>query len=65
VLPDQDRGAATGLGILNTAAAIGQAAAPVAAGIAIGVGGYPAAFLTSIVGAVGCSIAVALIRSVR
>ena len=65
VLPDQERGAATGLGILNTAAAIGQAAAPVAAGLAIGIGGYPAAFLTSIVGAVGCSIAVALIRTVR
>lgn len=65
VLPDPDGGAATGLGILNTAASIGQAAAPAVAGLAIGLGGYPAVFVTSIVGAIGCSIAIALVRSVR
>lgn len=65
VLPDPAGGAATGLGILNTAGAVGQAAAPAIGAIAIGLAGYPAAFITSIVGAVGCSIAIALIRSVR
>lgn len=65
VLPDPDGGAATGLGLLNTAAAAGQAAAPAIAALAIGIGGYPAVFVVSIVGAVGCSLAVVFIRSRR
>jgi MFS family permease len=58
VLPDPEGGAATGLGLLSTAASAGQAAAPALAAFAIGVGGYPALFILSIAGAVGCSIAV-------
>lgn len=65
VLPDQQHGAATGLGILNTAASVGQALAPAITAFAIGIAGYPGAFATSILGAVGCSIAVVFIRSVR
>ncbi len=65
VLPAPERGAAAGLGTLATAANIGQAAAPVIGAFAIGLGGYPAAFVVSIAGAVLCSIAVSLVRSVR
>ncbi len=65
VLPDQARAAGAGLGVLNTAANLGQAAAPAIGGLAIGWGGYPAVFVTSIVGAVACSVAVALVKTVR
>jgi MFS family permease len=65
VLPDQERGAAAGLGFLSTAANIGQAAAPLIGAFAISLGGYPAAFIVSISGALLCSVAVALVRSVR
>lgn len=65
VLPDPEYGAATGLGILNTAASLGQAAAPAIAALAIALGGYPGTFVASILGAVGCSIAIVLVRSVR
>lgn len=65
VLPSPERGAATGLGLLSTAANIGQAAAPAIGGLAIGFGGYPAAFVVSIVGAVVGAVAVAVVRTVR
>lgn len=65
VLPDPDGAAATGLGVLNTAASIGQASAPAIAALAIGLAGYPGVFVVSMLGAVGCSVAIALIRSVR
>lgn len=65
VLPDPTGGAAGGLGLLSTAANVGQAAAPVIGALAIGIGGYPAALVTSIAGAVLCSIAIALVRTVR
>ena len=65
VLPSPENGAATGLGVLSTAANIGQAAAPAIGGLAIGLGGYPAAFLVSIAGAVMGAVAVALVRTVR
>lgn len=65
VLPDPRDGAATGLGVLSTAASIGQAAAPAIAAAAIGVAGYPGVFVTSILGALGCSVAIGLVRSVR
>lgn len=65
VLPDPTGGAAGGLGLLSTAANIGQAAAPVIGAFAIGLGGYPAALVTSIAGAVLCSVAIALVRTVR
>lgn len=65
VLPDQQAGAAAGLGTLSTAANIGQALAPPIAALAIGVGGYPAVFLVSIAGSLISLVAVALVRSVR
>ncbi|HEY4224740.1 MAG TPA: MFS transporter [Pseudolysinimonas sp.] len=65
VLPDQADGAAAGLGVLNTAANVGQAVAPPIGALAIGLGGYPGALLTSIVGAIVCSVAVALVKTVR
>lgn len=65
VLPSPENGAATGLGLLSTAANIGQAAAPAIGGLVIGLGGYPAAFVVSIVGAVVGAVAVALVRTVR
>lgn len=65
VLPDPERGAAAGLGMLATAANTGQAIAPAIGAFAIGLAGYPAAFVVSIAGAVLCTIAVAFVRSVR
>ena len=65
VLPSPNNGAATGLGLLSTAANIGQAAAPAIGAIVIGLGGYPAAFLVSIAGAAVGAVAVALVRTVR
>jgi MFS family permease len=65
VLPNPERGAAAGLGTLNTAANIGQAAAPAIGAFAIGVGGYPAAFVVSIIGALLSSVAVAFVRTIR
>jgi len=65
VLPDQANGAAAGLGVLNTAANAGQAIAPAIGAVAIGLAGYPGALLTSIVGAIVCSAAVALVKTVR
>jgi MFS family permease len=65
VLPDPRRGAAAGLGLLSTAANIGQAAAPAIGGLVIGFAGYPAAFVVSIVGAVVGAVAVLLVRTVR
>lgn len=65
VLPNPADGAAAGLGLLGTATSLGQAAAPVVGALVIGWGGYPATFLTSIVAAVACSIAIVLIRTVR
>jgi MFS family permease len=65
VLPDPAGGAAAGLGTLATAANIGQAAAPAIGAAAIGLGGYPAAFVVSIAGAVLCTGAIAWVRSVR
>lgn len=65
VLPDPARGAATGLGILSTAASVGQAAAPPLTAAAIAVAGYPGAFVVSILGAAVCSVAIILVRSVR
>jgi MFS family permease len=65
VLPNPTDGAAAGLGVLNTATSIGQAAAPVIGALAIGLGGYSATFIASIVGAVACSFAVGLVKSVR
>lgn len=65
LLPSQEHGAATGLGTLNTAANIGQAAAPPLGAVAIGIAGFPALFVVSVCGAVLCSIAIVAIRSVR
>ena len=65
VLPSQEHGAAVGLGTLSTAANAGQAAAPALGAIAIGIGGFPALFIVSVAGALLCSIAVMLIKSVR
>jgi MFS family permease len=65
VLPDPGTGAATGLGLLSTAANIGQAAAPAIGGLVIGLAGYPAAFVVSIAGAAAGAIAVLLVRTVR
>jgi MFS family permease len=65
VLPNPARGAATGLGVLNTATSLGQAAAPVVGAVAIGLGGYGLTFVASIVGAVACSVAIGLVRTVR
>jgi MFS family permease len=65
VLPDPGAGAATGLGLLSTAANIGQAAAPAIGGLVIGLAGYPAAFVVSIAGAVVGAVAVLLVRTVR
>ena len=65
VLPVPLGGAATALGTLSTAAAVGQIAAPAIGALAIGIAGYPGAFVVSIVGAIACSVAVALVRSVR
>jgi MFS family permease len=65
VLPDQDAGAAVGLGTLSTAANVGQAIAPPIAALAIGLGGYPAVFLVSITGSLISLVAIALVRSVR
>lgn len=65
VLPSPERGAATGLGLLSTAANIGQAAAPAIGGLVIGLGGYPAAFVVSIAGALVGAVAVSVVRTVR
>jgi MFS family permease len=65
VLPSPESGAATGLGLLSTAANIGQAAAPAIGGLVIGLGGYPAAFVVSIAGALIGAVAVGLVRTVR
>jgi MFS family permease len=65
VLPSPERGAATGLGLLSTAANVGQAAAPAIGGLVIGLAGYPAAFVVSIAGAVVGAAAVAMVRTVR
>lgn len=65
VLPSPERGAATGLGLLSTAANVGQAAAPAIGGLVIAVGGYPATFAVSVAGAAIGGIAVAMVRSVR
>jgi MFS family permease len=65
VLPSPERGAAAGLGLLSTAANLGQAAAPLLGAFAIGIGGYPAAFLVSIAGALVGAAAVATVRTVR
>lgn len=65
VLPSPENGAATGLGLLSTAANVGQAAAPAIGGLVIGLGGYPAAFGVSIAGAVVGAVAVAVVRTVR
>jgi MFS family permease len=65
VLPSPEDGAAAGLGLLSTAANIGQAAAPAIGGLVIGLAGYPATFVVSIVGAVVGAIAVAAVRTVR
>ncbi|CAN5359025.1 MFS transporter [soil metagenome] len=65
VLPSPENGAATGLGLLSTAANIGQAAAPAIGGLVIGFGGYPAAFVVSIAGAVIGAGAVAVVKTVR
>lgn len=65
LVPDQTGGAAAGLGLLSTAANIGQAAAPAVGAFAIGIGGYPAAFVVSIAGALLSSLAAGAVRSVR
>jgi MFS family permease len=65
VLPDPGTGAATGLGLLSTAANIGQAAAPAIGGLVIGLAGYPAAFVVSIAEAAVGAVAVLLVRTVR
>lgn len=65
VLPSPQNGAATGLGLLSTAANVGQAAAPAIGGLVIGLGGYPAAFALSIAGAGIGAVAVAMVRTVR
>ncbi|HEY4268637.1 MAG TPA: MFS transporter [Galbitalea sp.] len=65
VLPNQATGAATGLGVLNTATSLGQAAAPVLGALVIGWGGYLATFVVSIVFAAACSVAIGLVKSVR
>lgn len=65
VLPSPENGAATGLGLLSTAANVGQAAAPAIGGLVIGLGGYPAAFAVSIAGAGVGAVAVAVVRTVR
>jgi MFS family permease len=65
VLPNPEGGAATGLGMLSTAANVGHAVAPAIGAAAIAVGGYSGVFVTSIVGAIGCSIAIVLLRTVR
>jgi MFS family permease len=65
VLPSQEHGAATGLGVLSTAASIGQAAAPAIGAFAIALGGYPAVFVVSIAGAALCSVAVVFVKTVR
>ena len=65
LVPNPEGGAAAGLGLLSTAANVGQAAAPAIGGLVIGLGGYPATFAVSIGGAVIGALAVGLIRSVR
>ena len=65
VLPNQTTGAAAGLGLLNTATSLGQAAAPLLGALVIGWGGYPATFVASIVFAIACSVAIALVKTVR
>jgi ABC-type amino acid transport system permease subunit len=51
--------------MINTAANVGQAAAPAFGALMIGWGGYPAAFVASIIGAVVCSVPIALVKTVR
>lgn len=65
VLPSPEHGAAAGLGLVSTAANIGQAVAPAIGGVAIGLGGYPAVFVVSAAGAVAGAIAIATVRTVR
>jgi len=65
LLPNPVSGAAAGLGMLNTAANVGQALAPVIGALVIGLAGYPAVFVTSIVGAAVCLVAVTRVKTVR
>jgi MFS family permease len=65
VLPSPETGAATGLGLLSTAANVGQAAAPAIGGLVIAIGGYPGAFAVSIAGALIGAAAIAAVKTVR
>lgn len=65
LLPNQSDGAAAGLGLLNTAANVGQAIAPAIGAVAIGAAGYSGALVASIAGAALCAVTIALVKTVR
>jgi MFS family permease len=54
-----------GNGVLETGDILLLVSPTVPIALAIGLAGYPGVFVVSMLGAVGCSVAIALIRSVR
>jgi MFS family permease len=65
VLPDGGKDAGKDLGILNIATNIPQAMSPAAAGIIIGVFGFPALFVFAIIAVIVAGIVIKPIKAVR